>query len=211
MSSLEGKTMSIVSLEEVIKQVFDADKTNSLEEYRKIVRYQSRHIFLEDVDENSAREIIRLIIEFNKEDLGKKPEERKPVKIFINSLGGSMTDAYAIMDSILMSETPVYTIGVGTCYSAGGLVLMAGHKRYMYPLASFMFHEGSAGIFGDAGKVKDTMKFYETQLKQMQTFILKKTKITPELYEQKLSNDWYLTSDECLTLGITDEIATNLL
>ena len=45
----------------------------------------------------------------------------------------------------------------------------------------------------------------------MQTFILKKTKITPELYEQKLSNDWYLTSDECLTLGITDEIATNLL
>ena len=37
--------MSIVSLEEVIKQVFDADKTNSLEEYRKIVRYQSRHIF----------------------------------------------------------------------------------------------------------------------------------------------------------------------
>ena len=193
-------------------------KPNTYDEYKLLIHHQQRELYLEDVDSDASSELVRLIIDFNREDDTLEAEhdkvesnvERKPIYLYINSYGGSVTDAYAIIDAIEMSKTPIYTICVGTAYSAGGIILISGHKRFMYPKASFMFHEGSAGMFGDAGKVKDTMKFYERQLKQLENFILTKTKITQELYDTKLSNDWYLTAEECLQHGIIDKVSTML-
>ena len=193
-------------------------KPNTYDEYKLLIHHQQRELYLEDVDSDASSELVRLIIDFNREDDILEAEhdklesnvERKPIYLYINSYGGSVTDAYAIIDAIEMSKTPIYTICVGTAYSAGGIILISGHKRFMYPKASFMFHEGSAGMFGDAGKVKDTMKFYERQLKQLENFILTKTKITQELYDTKLSNDWYLTAEECLQHGIIDKVSTML-
>lgn len=202
--------MEQISLKELFETIMKNSKVTSFVEYKEINKYKDRVIYLEDVDEESCKEIFNLILEYNKQDSEISIENRKPIQLFINSCGGNMTDAYALIDTILMSKTPVHTVGVGVCYSAGGLILIAGHKRFMYPLGSFMFHEGSAGVFGDAGKVKDTMRFYETQLTQMKKFIMERTKIDHELYEQKLANDWYLTADECLKYGIIDQISTTL-
>lgn len=203
--------MELIPLELIINEVVEKNKPTSLSEYRNIKRYQSRQLYLEEVDSDVVKEFIRLIIEFNSEDGNLAPEERKPITLFINSPGGDVVDGYALMDAIVMSKTPIHTICVGAAYSMGGLIFLAGHKRTMYPKASFMLHEGSTGVFGDAGKVKDTMRFYEKLLKISEKFILEKTKISPELYEQKQQNDWYLCSDECIALGIADEIATTLL
>lgn len=199
----------LISLEDLINEVLKL-KPTSYDEYKLIMHHQQRELFLEDVDSESSRELVRAIVDFNREDEILPIEKRKPIYLYINSYGGSVTDAYAIVDAIQMSKTPIHTVCVGTAYSAGGIILISGHKRSMYPRASFMFHEGSAGMFGDAGKVKDTMKFYEKQLKELEKFILTKTKITPELYEQKLSNDWYLTADECLQHGIIDSVSDTL-
>ena len=161
------------------------------------------------MDNESAREFVNLIVEFNKDDEGIPVDKRQPITIYINSCGGTVQDGYAIIDAIALSKTPVHTVGL-SAYSMGALVLLAGHKRAMYPSGSVMFHEGSASIFGDAGKVKDTMRFYEKQLEIAKQMMFTRTKITPELYEKKEDNDWYLTAQEALELGVVDELATNV-
>jgi ATP-dependent Clp protease protease subunit len=200
-----------ISLGDLIQDLVPR-KPNCYEEFMLISHHISREIYVEDIDGESLHSVFRLIKAYNNEDSQKNIPicERKPIKIYINSLGGSLTDGYGLVDIITMSETPVYTIGIATAYSAGALILVAGHKRFMYPKASFMLHEGSAFIGGDAGKVKDTMKFYDKQLEIGREFILKRSRITPELYDQKQANDWYFTADECLSLGIVDEISTTI-
>lgn len=202
--------MQMISLEELVAVMLEELKPSSLDEYNKIKHHQVRELYLEDVDNDSSRQLVRSIIDFNREDANIPVESRKPIYIYINSYGGSVTDAYAIIDAITMSKTPVYTVCIGVAYSAGGIILMSGHKRKMYPKSSFMFHEGSAGMFGDAGKVKDTVKFYEKQLKQLKELVLTRSKITEELYSEKVDRDWYLTADECLQHGIIDEISSTL-
>ena len=64
-------------------------------------------------------------------------ECREPIKIYIDSPGGYLTDTFTMIDAIKLSKTPVWTICTGTAYSGGFFTFIAGHKRIAYPTASF--------------------------------------------------------------------------
>lgn len=138
-------------------------------------------------------------------------EERTPIKIYIDSPGGSLTATFEMINSIELSKTPVYTITTGTAYSGGFFLAIAGHKRFAYPLASFLYHEGSVSNGGDAGKFRNFSKFYEVQLKQLEKVVLNKTKITEEEYERHIKDDWWMTADEALSYGVIDEIVKEFI
>ena len=97
------------------------------------LRRQDRCILWNDEIEDGFVEIYQDIIRWNKEDIGKDVSDMKPIRVYINSDGGSVSAVFAIIDLLLMSKTPVITIGLGKCYSSGGLLLMAGQKRLMLP------------------------------------------------------------------------------
>lgn len=134
-------------------------------------------------------------------------EERKPIKIYIDSYGGSLTDTFTIVDAIALSKTPVWTINIGKAYSGGFFAFVAGHKRFAYPSASFLFHEGSCGNAGDAGKFRNFAVFYEKQLNMLKNIVLQYTTISEEEYEKHIKDDWWFTSEEALTYSICDEIS----
>lgn len=138
-------------------------------------------------------------------------KERKPIKIFIDSNGGCLTDTLTIIDAIEMSKTPIWTICTGTAYSGGFFTFIAGHRRFAYPHSSFLYHEGYTSNGGDANKFRNYVDFYQRQLKQLEKITLKHTKITPEQYKDHIKDDWWLDADEALELGICDEISEELL
>lgn len=138
-------------------------------------------------------------------------EERKPIRIYIDSYGGSLSDAFTIINSIHMSKTPVYTIVIGCAYSAGFFISIAGHKRYAYSFASFLYHEGSASNSGTANQFQNFSDFYKRQLQQLKKHTLACTSISEELYNEKRRDDWWLDVDEALELGIIDEISEELI
>lgn len=138
-------------------------------------------------------------------------ENREPIKLYINSNGGSLLETFTVIDSIKMSKTPVWTICTGAAYSGGFFIFIAGHKRIAYPLASFLYHEGSTGNSADAGKFRNFADFYNKELEQLKDITLSYTNITPEQYKEHVKDDWWLTSDEALGLGVCDEIATHLI
>lgn len=184
----------------------------SLYEYKEWFHLINREIFIGPVDSVLAYLVGTSIIDANRQDKNLPPlVERKPIKIFINSDGGSLTDCMYICNIIEASKTPVYTINCGSAYSAGGLILMSGHKRYTLPDATALIHDGSTGIIESMAKVydyNDFLKLYTS--KYIKNFILRKTKITEEEYDKNYRKDWFLLPDEIIKYGLADEVIENI-
>ena len=74
----------------------------------------ARRIYLEGVigteddpmEENSIG-IVKKLLRYNRDDIGIPCEERKPVKIFINSPGGDITYSIILANTILKSKNQV--------------------------------------------------------------------------------------------------------
>ena len=138
-------------------------------------------------------------------------EDRKPIRIYIDSPGGSLTGTFTIINSIEMSKTPVYCVNIGTAYSGGFFIFIAGHKRIAYPLSSFLYHEGSTETGGTAGQFANYAAFYKKQLKQLKDIVLKYTKISEEKYKEIQKDDFWLDANEALEYGVCDEIAKEFI
>ena len=55
--------------------------------------------------------------------------ETPPVKLHINSLGGSLLDCFSTVDYIRTSKVPIHTIIEGSAASAATIISVSGHKR----------------------------------------------------------------------------------
>lgn len=133
-------------------------------------------------------------------------EDREPIKIYIDSNGGCLSDTFTMIDAIKLSKTPVWTICIGAAYSGGFFTFIAGHRRFAYDHASFLYHEGATATGADAGKFRNYAEFYQKELEQLKEVTLKYTKITPEEYKEHIKDDWWMTADEALKYGVCDEI-----
>lgn len=157
-----------------------------------------------DLDEGVAGAIASVIRYWNR--LDDEEGVRKPIKVYIDCYGGNLTEAFGIVDAIKFSRTPVYTIVAGCAYSGAFLIASAGHKRFCYPHASFMFHEGAGGFQGDANKFVNFTSFYKKQLEQMKRIIIENTNIDEEKYKEIKHDDFWMTAEEALEYGVIDEI-----
>ena len=190
--------------EEAIKNFSNIIETNS---------YFKREVILGDIEPDVGESIDAYIRFFNQldEENNIPVEERQPIKIYVDSGGGDLNATLTMIDAIQMSKTPVWTINVGCAYSGGFFTFIAGHKRIAYEHSTFLYHEGSTMNGGDAGKFRNFAEFYDKQLQMLKNITLKYTNISDELYESKKRDDWWITSDEAIELGICDEIATEII
>ncbi len=198
----------------LIKQLYDSAKSNY--DFCDIIDLSNglnRNIVLTDIDASIGDSVNSYIQFFNRIDQEKKIDvnKRTPIKIYIDSNGGSLTACFTIIDAITMSKTPVWTINIGKAYSAGFFIFITGHKRFAYPNSSFLFHEGSTGIYQDANKFKNYADFYKQQLEQLRAITLEHTQIEPEEYDKHVKDDWWFDVNEALKYGVTDKISYKLI
>ena len=198
----------------LIKQLYDSAKSNY--DFCDIIDLSNglnRNIVLTDIDASIGDSVNSYVQFFNRIDQEKKIDvnKRTPIKIYIDSNGGSLTACFTIIDAITMSKTPVWTINIGKAYSAGFFIFITGHKRFAYPNSSFLFHEGSTGIYQDANKFKNYADFYKQQLEQLRAITLEHTQIEPEEYDKHVKDDWWFDVNEALKYGVTDKISYKLI
>ena len=208
MAFMDNRELSQISPIDLVKVCMnntgDIKDLDSISERWDILE---RVMLLNDIDETVADAISHLIRFWNRMDQGVPISERKPIKIYVDSPGGSLVGALTIADSIKMSTTPVYTINMGAAYSGGLLVFVAGHKRYAYKSASFLFHEGSTSTGSiDAGKFRNFAGYYENLIKRMKGYIINCTKITEEEYKEIRNDDYWFFAEEAIEKGVCDEI-----
>lgn len=169
---------------------------------------EGRRLYINDaVDEMVIESIVYQILRFNRQDKGKPVEDRVPIKLYINSPGGSLTDGYGLIDAIITSKTPVYTINQAMCASMGFLIFIAGTKRYTMPHAEFLMHDGSNFAGGSTAKLKDRMDFELGELEEMtKEYIMSRTNITEETYKEKYRMEWYFLPKVAKEQGVADFI-----
>jgi len=155
-------------------------------------------------------ELTKLIIKYNKEDKDKPVEDRQPIKIFITSPGGNLDETLSFVGLIGISKTPVWTIDAGWAYSAAGLILMSGHKRFALPNTECLIHSGSGHLGGSYEQTTEQMKNYKALVDKMRDFILSKTQIDQKLFKKQSTKDWYINTEEMLKYGIVDSIVDDL-
>lgn len=153
-----------------------------------------------------------LIIQWNNEDEQKNIpiKNRIPIKIFINSDGGDINPALNLIDIMSVSKTPIYTIGLGNCYSSAGLIFLAGHKRFVFENTMFLLHDGYLGEMNTTSKALDKFEFTKKLEEKIKKLVLKKTNISSELYDKHYRDDWYIFSNEMIELGIADTIVNDI-
>lgn len=168
---------------------------------------KERNIYLNDqIDEDVIENAVMHILRFNREDKHKPISERKPIRIYMNSPGGSVVDGLVLVDAIIQSKTPVHGILLGMAYSMCGYVLIVCDERYALPHSSVLIHDGTAGAMTSGNKFKDLAKFYESLDKKTKHLIVSRTKISSELYEEKRDREFYFFADEGKELGVIDKI-----
>lgn len=168
----------------------------------------NRRLYLNsDVDENAIDNIVYHIMRYNRIDKGIPKEERTPIILYINSPGGSVVDGYGVIDAILTSETPVYTVNVAMCASMGFLIFIAGAKRFSFAHSEFLMHDGSTMGFDSTAKMRDRMEFETVELeKETRQYILSRTEIDEQLYNEKYRCEWYFLPYKAKEIGVVDYI-----
>ena len=180
-----------------------------LDYYKRLNR---REILINQEIDDGIIEWTQEIIEWNREDEGIDISDRKKIKIFINSNGGSLNAIMELITLCNLSKTPIVAIGMGKCYSAGGLLLMGIPKgnRYILSTTEALVHDGSTGSMGDTGKVLDDLEYTKKTEESTKKFILSHTNISNELYDKNYRRNWWLDSDEIIKYGLADHVIKNI-
>lgn len=160
-----------------------------------------------EIDETVIDSIVYHILRFNRLDKGLPREERMPIILYLNSPGGTVTEGYGVIDAIMQSNTPVYTVNLAECYSMGFLIFLAGEKRYGMPNSTYLCHDGSSMAFDSMSKLKDRMEFEIGQMSEhTRDYVVSRTNITSKQYNENYRKEWYFYPEEAKQLGVVTHI-----
>ncbi|MCY7276099.1 MAG: ATP-dependent Clp protease proteolytic subunit [Phormidesmis sp. CAN_BIN44] len=163
-----------------------------------------RIIFLsQEVDDNIANAIVASMLYLDSEDPG------KPISLYINSPGGSVTAGMAIYDTMQHIKSDVVTICVGLAASMGAFLLAAGTKgkRFALPHARIMIHQplggtGRSQASDIAIEAREILRI-RTQLNQ----ILSNRSGQPlTKIEKDTDRDYFLSAQESKEYGLIDKV-----
>lgn len=163
------------------------------------------------IDEELSEQVIAKIIDINDFDSKMsvmstyRPE---PIEIFINSVGGNVSDGFAIIGAMEMSETPIITYGLGIVASMALAIFVAGDVRVSARHTRYMYHSISYGMFGYIQDHEDAQVETDLLQRMFNSLILDRTKLTREKLEESkaMKKDFFFSSKEALKLGVVDTI-----
>ncbi|KAH4893614.1 ATP-dependent Clp protease proteolytic subunit [Parastagonospora nodorum] len=134
----------------------------------------------------------------------------KPISMYINSPGGSVSAGLAIYDTMNYIRSPVSTTCMGMAASMGSLLLAGGEpgQRYILPHARVMIHQPSGGYRGKASDIADHAKEIlriRDRLNRIYQNHLTKERTLEEI-EKYMERDYYMDAEEAVEFGIVDKI-----
>jgi ATP-dependent Clp protease protease subunit len=166
-----------------------------------------RILFLgSEVNDAIANSLVAQMLYLDSED------SSKPIYLYINSPGGSVTAGLAIYDTIQYVKSEVVTICVGLAASMGAFLLAAGTKgkRVALPHSRIMIHQPLGGtsrrqasdIEIEAREILRMKEMLNRSLADMsgQSF---------EKIEKDTDRDYFLSAEEAKEYGLIDRVISH--
>ncbi|HNZ48151.1 MAG TPA: ATP-dependent Clp protease proteolytic subunit [Candidatus Hydrogenedentes bacterium] len=168
---------------------------------------EDRIIFLGyPIDDAVANYIIAQMLFLEAED----PD--KPINIYINSPGGSVTAGLAIYDTMQYIRPEITTICIGQAASMGAVLMAAGTKgrRFALPYSRFLLHQIMGGVRGQATDI-DIQAREIVRISEMTDEILVRHTGQPlEVIRRDSDRDFFMGAEEAKEYGLVDEVLHRL-
>ncbi len=164
---------------------------------------KERIVFLSGpIDDGVANIVIAQLLFLQSED------SKKDISLYINSPGGSVSAALAMLDTMNHIKPDVSTTVVGIAASAGALLLSAGAKgkRFALPNAEIMIHQPSGGTEGRASDIEITAKQIMKTRERLNQILAKNTGQTVARIEKDVDRDYFMDAEEAKKYGIIDKV-----
>lgn len=137
-------------------------------------------------------------------------EPGQPMSISINSPGGSVTDGFALYDTIARAQragAEVTVRGSGMVASMAAIMLQVGDVRILDANATFMIHEISSGARGSLSEIQDAQAYLTMMQGRALTILAAKSKLTkPQIARRWKRKDDYMSAEEAVKLGFADRV-----
>lgn len=163
------------------------------------------YLFCKDFNADSTADAITFILERNL--MTKKPPW---MKFIINSPGGEVSSAFALIDSMKGSKVPIYTYGLGEIASCGLMTFIAGQKgkRYITRNTAILSHQYSWGSWGKDHELMARVKEFNNTQQRIIEHYKRCTGLSEKDIRKYLlpPEDVWLTAKEAVKYGIADEI-----
>jgi ATP-dependent Clp protease protease subunit len=165
------------------------------------------YLFAEDFDSESTSKAITFIL--NKNILPKK-DRPENLTLIINSPGGDLNSAFALIDIMRGSRIPIHTLGIGQISSCGLLTFMAGEKghRTITPNTSILSHQYSWGSYGKEHELIARIKEFDLTSERMLNHYKKCTGLSEKVIKEILMppQDVWLSAKEAVKYSIADQV-----
>lgn len=173
---------------------------------------QHTHLLYGEINEESIGRATQWIIAENLKPFDKKKDAPRILTLYINSIGGDLYNAFALIDMMHASRFPVRTIGIGNIMSAAALILACGHRgeRYIGKHTGVMMHQFSSDMVGKEHELRASMKELDFCRKRIHSLLTDHCRISERTITKKLlhPSDAWLTADEAVKLRLADKIFT---
>ena len=163
--------------------------------------------FFGDVNEERVRLTISQILHL--EELS----ETDPITLYLNTPGGSLTDALALYDTIKEVSCPVVVITTGLCASAGLLILSAADYKMASKSTIFFYHQPimSDTHVNSANDMKSFSDHYDYCKEITDNIILSATKMKKSFWNNHFKNktSFYFDVYQALDFKLLDQITSS--
>jgi ATP-dependent Clp endopeptidase proteolytic subunit ClpP len=132
--------------------------------------------------------------------------EPPPIRLYINSGGGSITAGIASMDTISRCKVPVYTYVDGFCASAATFLSIVGVKRYISKNSYMLIHQLSSNLWGKYSEIEDEKKNLDLMMETIRNVYTEYTKVPIEELDEILKHDLMWDAKTCLKYNLVDRI-----
>jgi len=167
---------------------------------------QERIIFLgQEVTDGLANSIVAAMLYLDSDD------NSKPIYLYINSPGGSVTAGMAIYDTMQYIKSDVVTICLGLAASMGAFLLAAGSpgKRLALPHSRIMIHQPMGGTGRQRLQASDIAIEAKEILRvrhELNDMMASHTGKSVEQIEKDTDRDNFMSAEEAMEYGLIDKV-----
>ena len=155
-----------------------------------------------EVTDESANLIVAQLLFLQSQDA------KKPINMYVNSPGGSVTAGLAIYDTMQFISCPVATYCIGQAASMGAVLLTAGAKgkRYALPNARIMIHQPWGGAEGKASDIEITAREILRLKERLNEILAEHSGRKVEDVAKDTDRDHFMSAEEAREWGLIDAV-----
>jgi len=132
----------------------------------------------------------------------------KPIRLYINSPGGSITAGLAIYDTMQYVPNEVETVCVGQAFSMGAVLLAGGTKgqRRALPNSRILLHQPIGGAGGQASDIERHAEEILQYRDRLNAILAECTGQDIERIAKDADRDFFMSAEEGKEYGLIDDV-----